>query len=36
MLGGLVVASGGTALLAIGGVFLGRKLMTRKKSSLWT
>jgi hypothetical protein len=33
MVGGLVVASGGVALLAIGGVFLGRKLMTRKKSS---
>lgn len=33
MVGGLVVASGGVALLAIGGVFLGRKLMSRSKSS---
>ena len=29
MLGGIVVASGGVALFAIGGVFLARKLMNK-------
>jgi hypothetical protein len=33
MLGGLVVATGGVALLAIGGVIVGRMLFTKSKSS---
>jgi hypothetical protein len=33
MLGGLVVATGGVALLAVSGVFLGRKLISKRSTN---